>query len=302
MSFFGNLLSGIGSAASGLVSLIPGIGPVAGSAISGGVSALSNALGQSSQNSDNLKSQYAIQNSANEFNREMWNANNAYNTPAAQLQRYREAGLNPIFASMGNSTAQQISSGSGGSNVQTVQDYGQRQVMQQQQTANMLDNLKKGAEVSYLLRKEKDKKSDYSFSPFERQLSATTQSVVEQAKSAMHDATLKQYEVQFQTQTFEQRKDMLISNLNKVKEELSLVRSQERLNNKECDHLIKLIDKLGAEIEVCKSQKNLYDKQLERLGQELMSNEAMSKFMSENPTSAVFLTFLGQILGVHVGL
>lgn len=31
----------------------------------------------------------------NEFQRELWNENNAYNTPAAQMSRFKEAGLNP---------------------------------------------------------------------------------------------------------------------------------------------------------------------------------------------------------------
>ena len=37
----------------------------------------------------------------NEWNIAQWNRQNAYNTPAAQRQRYEEAGINPYFA-MGN--------------------------------------------------------------------------------------------------------------------------------------------------------------------------------------------------------
>ena len=41
----------------------------------------------------------------NNFNYEMWNRNNEYNSPASQMSRYREAGLNPalIYGTSGNS-------------------------------------------------------------------------------------------------------------------------------------------------------------------------------------------------------
>lgn len=50
-------------------------------------------------------------NKQNEYNLQMWNMQNAYNTPSAQLQRYRDAGLNPNLiygsgsASAGNATS-----------------------------------------------------------------------------------------------------------------------------------------------------------------------------------------------------
>ena len=34
----------------------------------------------------------------NEWNLQQWNRQNAYNTPSAQMQRYRDAGINPFFA------------------------------------------------------------------------------------------------------------------------------------------------------------------------------------------------------------
>lgn len=47
----------------------------------------------------------------NEYNMQMWNLQNQYNSPAAQMQRYREAGLNPNLiygngsSSAGNATS-----------------------------------------------------------------------------------------------------------------------------------------------------------------------------------------------------
>lgn len=97
---------------SSLISAAPIIGPVvsaAGSIIGGSVSksgsdAAARASLQATRetNAANLKlAQYQ-----NDWNLAQWNRMNAYNTPAAQRQRYEEAGINPYFA-MGN-----ISSGS----------------------------------------------------------------------------------------------------------------------------------------------------------------------------------------------
>lgn len=40
-----------------------------------------------------------LQNRNQQFQRDMWDANNQYNTPSAQMQRYRSAGLNPFLLS-----------------------------------------------------------------------------------------------------------------------------------------------------------------------------------------------------------
>ena len=45
---------------------------------------------------------------AQQFTEDMWNKNNAYNTPSAQLDRLRAAGLNPLSATMQNSNAQMV--------------------------------------------------------------------------------------------------------------------------------------------------------------------------------------------------
>ena len=55
-----------------------------------------------------------MQNKTNEYNTQqqwdMWNANNAYNTPAAQMQRFKDAGLNPnlIYGQQNTSTPVQV--------------------------------------------------------------------------------------------------------------------------------------------------------------------------------------------------
>ena len=64
----------------------PAIGAVGGAAIS----AAGGMFGQKKANEANMKLQ---QNQLN-WNKNMWHMNNEYNSPAAQMQRYREAGLN----------------------------------------------------------------------------------------------------------------------------------------------------------------------------------------------------------------
>lgn len=72
------------------------------SLIAGGTSligGIANAFGQSSANRTNIK----LQREAQAWQESMWNKQNEYNTPAAQIQRMKEAGLNPaLMYSQGN--------------------------------------------------------------------------------------------------------------------------------------------------------------------------------------------------------
>ena len=66
-----------------------------GSAISGGMGLLGSYL--------NYKYQDKLQTKQNQFNLDMWNLQNEYNSPQAQMKRYEEAGLNPaLIYSQGN--------------------------------------------------------------------------------------------------------------------------------------------------------------------------------------------------------
>lgn len=47
----------------------------------------------------------AMQDKQNEFSLDMWNKTNEYNSPAAQVQRMREAGLNPLYYGLDGSSA-----------------------------------------------------------------------------------------------------------------------------------------------------------------------------------------------------
>lgn len=75
------------------------VDPITGAAIiSGGASLISSALGSASSGNMNKKNRKftAEQNALNrKMSWDMWNSTNAYNTPLAQMARFKEAGLNP---------------------------------------------------------------------------------------------------------------------------------------------------------------------------------------------------------------
>lgn len=85
---------------------------IIGSAISGGVSLLGGLFGghsnktvQDRANETNLQiareanqNQYQMFQEQNAFNERMWNQMNQYNSPASQMQRYTDAGINPYIA------------------------------------------------------------------------------------------------------------------------------------------------------------------------------------------------------------
>ena len=54
------------------------------------------------QNERNNRLQVFLQHQQNQFNQDMWERNNQYNSPQAQMDRLRKAGLNPGLAYGGN--------------------------------------------------------------------------------------------------------------------------------------------------------------------------------------------------------
>lgn len=82
-------------------SVINAVGSIAGSLIGGSM----NKNAQGGANDINLRiaretnqQQYQMFNEQNAFNERMYNEMQNYNTPAAQMQRYRDAGINPYIA------------------------------------------------------------------------------------------------------------------------------------------------------------------------------------------------------------
>ena len=70
---------------------------IGGALISGGASFL-NGLFQGGQNKANRKWQSAENQKARDYNTQMWKMNNAYNDPTKQMERLKNAGINPHLA------------------------------------------------------------------------------------------------------------------------------------------------------------------------------------------------------------
>lgn len=84
--------------------------PVASAVVSGVAGLISGAakgIGEAKSAREYNKGQMQLAQYQNSWNLEQWNRQNDYNTPLAQMERYREAGLNPNLAigNSGNSTS-----------------------------------------------------------------------------------------------------------------------------------------------------------------------------------------------------
>ncbi|QCS36011.1 minor capsid protein [Capybara microvirus Cap1_SP_87] len=100
---------------SGVSSLVGGLP----SALASGVLNMIGSNIQYKRQQDTLQKQMdwqeKMQDKANQFSEDIWNKQNAYNDPSAQLQRMRDAGLNPIFYGLDGSSAGGLQSASVGS-------------------------------------------------------------------------------------------------------------------------------------------------------------------------------------------
>lgn len=67
-------------------------------------------------NDDNNQLQMDLWNQQKEYDYKMWQENNAYNTPEAQVQRLKDAGINPALA-LGNISTGESSSTAGGQSI-----------------------------------------------------------------------------------------------------------------------------------------------------------------------------------------
>lgn len=123
-NIFKSIAKGIGGALSGAASLIPGVGPIASKAVDGLVGSFSSASdARASLRAQNemlqKQQQFAHDEAAlnRQFQREMFDTTNAYNSPKAQVARMVEAGLNPalMYGSGAGSIAAQSPSGSAAS-------------------------------------------------------------------------------------------------------------------------------------------------------------------------------------------
>ena len=100
--------------------LIQAVDPLIGGAIIGGVGSVLGGLFGSKSNSNNNRINLQIARETNQMNKdlfyaqqqwneEMWNKQNAYNTPAAQAERMIDAGFNPYLQNIDTGSASSVS-------------------------------------------------------------------------------------------------------------------------------------------------------------------------------------------------
>lgn len=88
--------------------------------------AIANYLSNRSSNAKSFKQQKELLKSEQDYNTDMWNKTNQYNLPTAQMQRLRDAGLNPYLVMSGGSeigSASSVNSPSAPSSPVTPMDW-----------------------------------------------------------------------------------------------------------------------------------------------------------------------------------
>lgn len=149
MSFLSTLLGGISSIFEKI--------PVVGEAIAGGVNAVTGEISakdalddernwnatQAQINRDFQKNERL---EAQQFNLDMWNLNNQYNSPAAQLQRATDAGINAnsVIGGLDAGTAKQVTtSPAGGTPTAAAGSLASHLLLQDAQIQNLMANTRK---------------------------------------------------------------------------------------------------------------------------------------------------------------
>lgn len=87
MSIFSDILHVGGIVAPIVGSVVPGVGTALGAAVGAGL----NGIGSAMDSSESIKQ-------SRDYNQQMWNQTNEYNSPAATAKRLQDAGFNPAFA------------------------------------------------------------------------------------------------------------------------------------------------------------------------------------------------------------
>lgn len=257
---------------------------IAGAAIAGGTAlagGLASFFGQSSANKANI----AAQKLANQGNMElaayqydrqldMWNQYNAYNTPASQMKRYKDAGLNP------NLIYGQGSSGNASSYPQyeapTLGAYTGQKSALGVGVANALNSLSSSASVQNLLQQNENLKTQSD--------AVRAQTITEGLKQAnlVASTSRSEYDLKLAKQLERYNLDAAKLNVSKLSADIANVKANTKftISNTELNSLrVKYTDAQIHNLEVA-TQKLMqdydlqsYDLELRRLG--INSNDAL---------------------------
>lgn len=218
-------------------------------ALAGGT-ALFNAFSQGSENRKNRKFQQAENQKSRDYNTEMWNKNNEYNTITNQMQRFKDAGVNPHLAYQ-NGSPMNTSNAPASSNASSMPagvapriESGQilQAMLMKSQIANIdADTKKKEAEAqgqttlngintnelenwanSYDVRIQVQKANiSQAYSGIQVNESQVQKNLAEVTKIASENAQIKQY-----IENLKSQKQLTDENINKILVDISVARTQ----------------------------------------------------------------------------
>lgn len=261
-----------------------------GTVIGGAISALGSLVGTQMQNSananlnkDNQHFQVANQLRAMDFEREMWQKQNEYNTPLAQRERLREAGYNPWISGSGGMSNVAQTHGSapsaGGYEPIPMQNLVGPAVQNGVNTylgaANMQANVaNQNADTSIKLAKAytdmlkagADKDTAYKWWSSQMKTLGFTDKIISDLNTSINQDYLSSK----------------IANDRAAVEYFLLNKYGDKKGQKEIDKLQSDIDHVTELINVAKSQKSLNDAEINKLAEE--AKYYLEKWTTENQT------------------
>lgn len=235
--------------------------------------------------------QKELQNDAQNYNTLMWNKNNQYNSAVSQMQRFKDAGLNPnlIYGQMqGAGAAPSISAGSAPAaaqaapvsaletaqlalinsqkrNIDADTDNKNADTGVKEANANLLTTQEFVAKEDLRIRQElKDKQIEVDDATIAN-INESTKKLTEEIANVKADTALKNLEHNFLDKSFDDRVEL-------IKAQVRNYDSSTNLNNAQAARIVTLLDQelsnLQAAFDEISSRTNLNNQQIENLKQQ----------------------------------
>ena len=164
-----------------------------------------------------------------EFNLDMWNKNNEYNSPIEQLKRLKEAGINPnMLGSNPNESSSPVTTSAGSSSMASNSSGASYVAPSMSQSANMLTAL--GNYQNQVAQSRNiNIKSDWDSKTFEDRVKQVSESTKEiQSRYKLNDEQTKQVAElnNWVAQKSKAELDLMLAQLNNEKQTLNLLKAQ----------------------------------------------------------------------------
>lgn len=184
----------------------------------------------------NYKYARKLQDAQNQYNYKMWQENNAYNAPSAQVERLRDAGINPMLAvtngQLQNASQGQVQASQGSLNLD------QGNVAPADYASNYLNTLSTNAEVDYYAKMAKNLAADTTSKDIANQVRLATaieeikgrkgnyKGLEEQAKILEEQAKQSALQTSYQRETYDNMIEMSNIGVEKANVERDIAKQQ----------------------------------------------------------------------------